>query len=71
MLTGAGYSTVFIAQHGTLRRGADLARLPRVKVEGGDPLWLFRWLCRGGMDGWKLFDDTLWKLQKPAVSEQL
>jgi peptidoglycan/xylan/chitin deacetylase (PgdA/CDA1 family) len=71
MLTGAGYSTVFIAQHGTLRRGADLARLPRVKVEGGDPLWLFRWLCRGGMDGWKLFDDTLWKLQKPAVAERL
>jgi len=71
MLSGAGYSTVFIAQHGTLQRGADLARLPRVKVEGGDPMWLFRWLCRGGMDGWKLFDDTLWKLQKPAVSEQI
>lgn len=71
MLAGAGYSTVFIAQHGTLRRGADLARLPRVKVEGGEPLWMFKWLCRGGMDGWKLFDDTLWKLQKPAVSEQL
>jgi peptidoglycan/xylan/chitin deacetylase (PgdA/CDA1 family) len=71
MLSGAGYSTVFIAQHGTLQRGADLARLPRVKVEGGDPMWLFKWLCRGGMDGWKLFDDTLWKLQKPAVSEQL
>ena len=71
MLSGAGYSTVFIAQHGTLSRGADLARLPRVKVEGGEPLWMFKWLCRGAMDGWKLFDDTLWKLQKPAVSEQL
>jgi hypothetical protein len=32
---------------------------------------MFKWLCRGAMDGWKLFDDTLWKLQKPAVSEQL
>lgn len=71
MLTDCGYDTVFIAQHGSLRQGADLARLPRVKVEGGEPLWMFKLLCRGGMDAWKLFDDTLWKLQKPAVSEQL
>jgi len=70
MLSGSGYDTVFIAQHGTLARGADLARLPRVKVEGGEPLWMFKLLCRGGMDGWKLFDDTLWKLQKPALTEQ-
>lgn len=70
MLTGCGYSTVFIAQHGTLRRGAPTARLPRVKVEGGEPLWMFKLLCRGGMDAWKLVDDTLWKLQRPAVSEQ-
>ncbi len=70
MLTECGYSTVFIAQHGTLRPGADLARLPRVKVEGGEPLWMFKLLCRGGMDAWKLFDDTLWKLQRPAPAEQ-
>lgn len=70
MLSGAGYRSVFIAQHGTLRRGADVTRLPRVKVEGGEPLWMFKLLCHGGMDGWKLFDDTLWKLQRPAMSEQ-
>lgn len=70
MLTECGYTTVFIAQHGTLARAADLARLPRVKVEGGEPLWMFRLLCQGGMDLWKIVDDTLWKLQKPAVSEQ-
>lgn len=71
MLTACGYRSVFIAQHGTLKPGADLSRLPRVKVEGGDPLWLFKLLCRGGMDAWKLVDDTLWKLQKPAVAERL
>ena len=71
MLSDCGYSSIFIAQHGTLRRGADLARLPRVKVEGGEPPWMFKLLCRGGMDAWKLFDDTLWKLQKPAVAERL
>ena len=70
MLVGTGYRSVFIAQHGTLRRGADTARLPRVKVEGSEPLWMFKLLCRGGMDGWKVFDDTLWQLQRPAVSEQ-
>lgn len=70
MLTDCGYTSVFIAQHGTLRRGADLARLPRVKVEGGEPPWMFKLLCRGGMDAWKLFDDTLWKLQRPAPAEQ-
>jgi hypothetical protein len=70
LLSDSGYATVFIAQHGVLRPGLDLARLPRVKVEGGEPLWMFKLLCRGGMDAWKLIDDTLWKLQRPALSEQ-
>lgn len=70
MLEDSGYSTVFIAQHGTVRRGSSLIRLPRVKVEGGEPLWMFKLLCKGGMDAWKLIDDTLWKLQPPAASEQ-
>lgn len=70
MLSDCGYSTIFIAQHGTLRRGADPARLRRVKVEGGEPLWMFKLLCQGGMDAWRLFDDTLWKLQRPAPAEQ-
>ena len=70
VLGECGYDSIFIAQHGVLRRGARLARLPRVKVEGGDALWMFKLLCRGGMDGWKLVDDTLWKLQRPAAAEQ-
>jgi peptidoglycan/xylan/chitin deacetylase (PgdA/CDA1 family) len=71
VLSECGYESIFIAQHGTLRSGANnLARLPRVKVEGGEPMWMFKLLCRGGMDAWKLFDDTLWKLQRPAPAEQ-
>lgn len=71
VLSECGYESIFIAQHGTLRGGANnLARLPRVKVEGGEPMWMFKLLCRGGMDAWKLFDDTLWKLQRPAPAEQ-
>jgi len=71
MLTECGFRTVLIAQHGTVRLGADPARLPRVKVEGGEALWMFKLLCCGGMDAWKLFDDTLWRLQRPAPSEQI
>jgi peptidoglycan/xylan/chitin deacetylase (PgdA/CDA1 family) len=70
VLSECGYDSIFIAQHGVLRQGAPLARLPRVKVEGGDALWMFKLLCRGGMDAWKLVDDTLWKLQRPAPAEQ-
>jgi peptidoglycan/xylan/chitin deacetylase (PgdA/CDA1 family) len=65
VLSEAGYETVFIAQHGIIRRGADLLRLPRVKVEGGEGPFMFRLICQGGMDAWKLFDDTMSRLQKP------
>ena len=70
LLAACGFNVVFIAQHGIVRRGADLMRLPRVKVEGGEPLWLFKLLCRGGMDAWKLVDHTLWVVQRPDEAEQ-
>jgi peptidoglycan/xylan/chitin deacetylase (PgdA/CDA1 family) len=70
ILAECGYTTVFIAQHGALRPGIDLIRLPRIKVEGGGTLWKFKLLCQGGMDAWKHFDDRLWRLQRRAPSEQ-
>jgi peptidoglycan/xylan/chitin deacetylase (PgdA/CDA1 family) len=66
-LAGLGYTSIFIAQHGTVRRGADCARLPRVKVEGGESAWTFPLLCQGAMDAWKHVDDTLWRLQRPEM----
>jgi peptidoglycan/xylan/chitin deacetylase (PgdA/CDA1 family) len=71
IMTECGYKTVFIAQHGTVQRGADPARLPRVKVERGDTLWMFKLLCQGGMDVWRLVDSALWRLQRPAPNEQI
>jgi peptidoglycan/xylan/chitin deacetylase (PgdA/CDA1 family) len=59
ILADCGYCSVFISQHGTIRRGTDLLRLPRIKVEAGEPLWVFRLLCRGGMDAWSLADNVL------------
>lgn len=60
-----GYTSIFIARHGTIHPGTDVLRLPRVKVEGGEPVWTFPLLCAGAMDAWKYIDDTLWVLQRP------
>jgi peptidoglycan/xylan/chitin deacetylase (PgdA/CDA1 family) len=38
--------------------------LPRIKVEGGEGLWMFRLLAEGGLDNWRFIDQTLWKLQQ-------
>jgi peptidoglycan/xylan/chitin deacetylase (PgdA/CDA1 family) len=59
ILADCGYRSAFISQHGTIGRGAEPLRLPRIKVEGGEPLWVFKLLCRGGMDAWSLADRVL------------
>ena len=53
ILRQTGYRCAFTSQHGPIRSGMDPFRLPRVKVEGGEALWLFRLLVRGGMDNWR------------------
>lgn len=53
ILGEAGYRVAFTAEHGPVRAGDDALTLTRVKVEGGDPDWLFPALCRGAMDGWR------------------
>ncbi len=59
ILAECGYSSVFISQHGTVQQGANPLRLPRIKVEAGEPLWMFKLLCKGGMDAWSLADKLL------------
>jgi len=61
----AGYTTAFTSQHGSIARGADAWSLPRIKIEGGEGLGMFRHICRGGMDAWRLVDRALWRLQRP------
>lgn len=68
LVAQSGYRLAFTSQHGPLRPGSDRMALPRVKVEGGDPPWLFRGLCRGSLDGWRWVDRWLWRLQKPLPS---
>jgi peptidoglycan/xylan/chitin deacetylase (PgdA/CDA1 family) len=63
ILASAGYDLAFTSQHGTVRPTMDALALPRVKVEGGERMWMFRLLVRGGLDAWSLADRTLWRLQ--------
>ena len=64
ILRECGYQTAFTTQHGAVLPGSEAIELPRIKVEGGDPLWMFRQLCQGGIDGWRYADRFLWRLQK-------
>jgi len=59
----AGYDCAFTSQHGCIRPGADLMELPRIKIEGGEDLAMFQRIVHGGMDGWRLIDRTMWRLQ--------
>lgn len=63
MLAKVGYTTAFTSQHGAIERRMDPMSLPRIKVESGDPPWLFPKLCHGAMDAWRLVDQGLWKVQ--------
>lgn len=63
LLRKSGYTNAFTSQHGAIDTGMDPLRLPRVKVEGGDPMWVFRLLTVGGLDSWRVVDRYLWRLQ--------
>jgi len=63
LLESGGYRLAFTSQHGAIAAGADPYTLPRIKVEGGEPLWMFKRLVSGALDGWSLVDRSLWWLQ--------
>lgn len=63
-LADAGYRICFNSMHGAIAEGMDPISLPRIKVEGGEGLWMFALLCRGAMDGWRVVDRNLWRLQR-------
>jgi peptidoglycan/xylan/chitin deacetylase (PgdA/CDA1 family) len=66
ILERCGYRSAFTSQHGCVRPGDDPFVLPRIKVEGAEPLWMFRRLVRGGLDAWRWVDRTLWRWQGAA-----
>ena len=38
--------------------------LPRVKIEGGEPLAMFALQSRGALDAWRVVDQNLYRLQR-------
>lgn len=68
-LREAGYTIAFTSQHGPVTAGLDAMFLPRIKIEGGDPDWLFRAACAGAMDQWRFIDSGLTGMQKPVESD--
>ena len=66
----AGYRYAFTSIHGGLRTGAEPAFLPRVKVEAGDSPRHFRRLVAGAMDLWRVVDEGLVFLQRPAEGRE-
>ena len=69
ILTEAGYTTVFTTQHGAIASGMSPITLPRVKIEGGEGLSMFKLCCAGAMDAWRAVDFVLWRMQQ-ARNEQ-
>jgi peptidoglycan/xylan/chitin deacetylase (PgdA/CDA1 family) len=64
ILREAGYTIAFNSMHGPIRAGADPISLPRIKVEAGEGLAMFRLLATGAMDLWRVVDENLWRLQR-------
>ena len=67
VLRELGYRSVFTAMHGAIHPGADPQNLPRIKVEGGEGLTMFKLLCRGALDVWRLFDEAGYWFQRPSA----
>lgn len=63
LIKDAGYTCAFTSQHGRILENSDAYTLPRVKVEGGEPSWLFQCLVQGGLDAWRWVDKALWRIQ--------
>jgi hypothetical protein len=69
ILGESGYQFVFTSQHGAVQKSLDALVLPRIKVESGEPLWMFKYLVQGGLDAWQLIDQTLWKFQQTPSAD--
>jgi peptidoglycan/xylan/chitin deacetylase (PgdA/CDA1 family) len=62
-LPRAGYRLAFTSRHGAIASGAERFTLPRIKIEGGERSWMFRLATAGALDGWRVVDQALWRLQ--------
>ena len=60
-----GYRMLFLSEHGPIGVGSDPRLLKRVKIESGEPQWMFELACRGALDPW-VFVDRGFRLRPAA-----
>lgn len=58
LLVETGYAIAFNSLHGAIGPGMSPVSLPRVKIEAGEGMTLFRLSCRGAMDPWRVIDEA-------------
>lgn len=64
VLLASGYQIAFNSMHGPVMPGMDPISLPRIKIEGGESVNMFRRISLGALDRWRIVDDHLWRLQR-------
>jgi peptidoglycan/xylan/chitin deacetylase (PgdA/CDA1 family) len=63
VLSDKGYRYLFTSQHGAVGAGTTSLEIPRIKIENGDTLWMFKRTTRGCLDLWSRVDRHLFALQ--------
>jgi peptidoglycan/xylan/chitin deacetylase (PgdA/CDA1 family) len=64
LLHSHGYEFCFTSIHGACEPKHPTTWLPRLKVESGEGLRMFRHIVTGRMDSWRYIDNFAWPLQQ-------
>lgn len=64
ILAHIGYRYIFTSQHGTVTTNTNKLQLPRIKIENGDTIGMFRQIINGGLDRWAFVDRHLQIFQR-------
>ncbi len=64
MLLANGYQYCFTSVHGQCSPMTRPNLFPRIKIESGESLNLFRAIALGQLDAWRAFDSVGWRLQQ-------
>lgn len=64
VLLANGYQYCFTSVHGRCSQMTRSNLFPRVKIESGESLGLFRAIALGRLDAWRAIDNVGWRLQQ-------
>lgn len=64
MLLAKGYQYCFTSVHGPCSPMSRSNLLPRIKIESGESLNVFRKIAQGHLDMWRVVDNLGWRLQQ-------